>query len=54
MKREAIILDAAKWLATHRKPPKPVIPAIMKEFPLSATEAAAAVKEAGLIKARAT
>ena len=53
MTREDIIAEAARWLATQKKPPKPIIPALLKEFPINSAEAVKVIREANLIKARA-
>lgn len=45
---------AAKWLATEKAPPHPIIPALQKQFGLSAKEAVDAIREANLIRGRAT
>lgn len=47
------IQKAARWLATEKTPPHPIIPALRKQFGLSATEAVQAIRESNLIKARA-
>lgn len=49
------ILEAARWLATtpqHMRP-HPIIPHLKKAFGLSPKEAAQAIQEANLIRARA-
>lgn len=50
------IEQAARWLATtpDAKKPHPVVPYLQREFGLSAAEAVAAIREAQLIRARAT
>ncbi len=49
----AAVDEAARWLATTPNPPQPLIPELRQRFGLSASEACAACKEAGLIRARA-
>ena len=49
------VLDAAHWLATGgADKTKAVVPQLRDTFSLSATEACAAIREANLIRARAT
>lgn len=46
--------DAALWLATEKSPPHPIVPEIRQRFGLTLSEAIAAVREATLIKGRAS
>ncbi|MBA8906820.1 hypothetical protein HNQ95_002600 [Aminobacter ciceronei] len=45
---------AAVWLATEKNPPHPIVPDLRQRFGLTLSEAVAAVREATLIKARAS
>lgn len=49
------ILEAARWLATTPRDqrPHPIVPHLNKTYGLSPKEAAEAIREANLIKARA-
>lgn len=49
------VLEAARWLATtpDSKRPHPIIPHLRKTYGLSPKEAAEAIREANLIRARA-
>lgn len=46
------VQKAARWLATEKNPPHPIVPALRERFGLSAAEAVAAIRESHLIKAR--
>lgn len=48
------VAAAAQWLATEKNPPHPIVPHLRKQFCLSALEATHAIREANLIKARAS
>lgn len=51
----AKIDEAAKWLAvTPRSQRGPAVPEVQRRFGLTAAEACEAVRQAGLIRARAT
>jgi hypothetical protein len=52
----AAIDEAAAWLSTtpRERIPGPVVPLLRRRFGLSIAEACAAIREAHLIKARAT
>lgn len=49
------VLEAARWLATtpDNKRPHPIIPHLTKTYGVTAKEAADAIREANLIRARA-
>jgi len=49
----AAIDEAARWLATEPNLPRPIVPSLQKRFGLTAAEACAAIREAGLIRGRA-
>ncbi|CAI2936057.1 protein of unknown function [Aminobacter niigataensis] len=49
----AAIATAAKWLATEKSPPHPIVPHLRRQFGLSVVEATHAIREAQLIRARA-
>lgn len=48
------VTAAASWLATEKNPPHPIVPDLRQRFGLTLSEAVAAVREATLIKARAS
>lgn len=50
------VTEAAKWLAMlpPNKRPRPIVAHLHKEFGLSAADAIEAIREANLIRARAT
>lgn len=48
------VMAAASWLATEKSPPHPIVPEIRQRFGLTLSEAVAAVREATLIKGRAS
>lgn len=49
----AAVDEAARWLAFERSPPRPIVPGLQKRFGLTPAEACQAIREAGLIRARA-
>ncbi|WAP69301.1 hypothetical protein OH818_03100 [Jiella pelagia] len=49
----AAVDEAARWLAFEKTPPHPIVPALRRRFGLSPVEACTAIREAGLIRARA-
>lgn len=51
--RNELVLEAARWLALEKAPPKPIVPALRQRFGLTAPEACAAAAEAHLIRVRA-
>jgi hypothetical protein len=48
------VTEAARWLATEPNPPRVAVPVLREQFGLTAKEACQAIKEAGLIRARAS
>lgn len=50
----AAVDEAARWLATTPNPPRIAVPELRERFGLSAQEACWAIREAQLIRARAT
>lgn len=54
MTRESTIATAARWLATEKVPPHPIVPTLRERFGLSALDAIQAMREAQLIKARSS
>ncbi|TFF27527.1 hypothetical protein E3C22_03455 [Jiella endophytica] len=49
----AAIDEAARWLAGQQTRPLPIVPALRRRFGLTPVEACQAIREAGLIRARA-
>ena len=47
-----IVVEAAKWLGGQPEPPKPLVPELMKRFPLTVLEACEAAGLAHLYRVR--
>lgn len=46
------VMEAARWYAVEKSPPRPIVPALRARFGLSPAQAVEALRQAALIRAR--